>query len=593
MGKAIRSLHSSRRLYVSALAGATTLALSGCFGADAPADKSGDATGVPVKGGTLTMLMQDQGFDHIDPQRASAPDDVAFLNAYLTRSLTAYKMSPDAKDADVLVPDMATDTGTSTNGGKEWSFTLRDGIKWQDGTPLTCDDVKYGVSRTFATNVISGGSTYALSYLDIPAVTVRESDGTTHEESVYKGPYVTKGNDTAAYDRAVVCEGQKITFHLSKPISDFNHAVTVGMGAVPNASDTREGYDKRIISNGPYKIQEYTQGNQLALVRNENWNRSSDPSRLPYPDKIVVKFGLDRSAMDQRMINNSGVDQRAVSRDPLLAADQAAVLKDPRYKSRRVDSLSSATLYLNINTSKVPELKQRQAIAAAIDRAQIQALAGGDLADGVISPVLSQDYAGSGMWTGLLGEKIPESGNPDYAKQLIQESGTAMPTITYSYPRSPDDTSKAAVIKASLEKAGIETKLNPIEPSSYNSVISDPAMATELMDDDWAPAWPNPSALIPALFTPNGSWDISRVNDKVFNARVDVALSETDRSKQAQLWQDLNEEAMRQAWVVPYLFPKTQRLAGSKVKAAAGKAGHLYTVPTSGSWPYQDMYVEN
>lgn len=586
MGKATRSLR------VATLAGATAMALAACFGGNAPADKSRNATGKPVKGGTLTMLMEGQQFNHIDPQRAAAPDDVAFLNAYLTRSLTAYKMSPDAKDAGVLVPDMATDTGTSTNGGKDWSFTLRDGIKWQDGTPVTCDDIKYGVSRTFVTNVLGGGPNYAVSYLDIPAVTVRERDGTTHEESVYKGPYVTKGNDTAAYDRAVVCAGQKITFHLSRPISDFNHAVTVGMGAVPNASDTRDDYDKKIISNGPYKIQEYTPGSQLALVRNENWDKSSDPYRLAYPDKIVVKFGLDRSAMDQRMINNSGGDQRAVSRDPLLATDQATVFNDPRYKNRRVDSLSSTTLYLNINATKVPELKQRQAIAVAIDRAQIQALAGGNLADGVISPVLSRDYAASGMWTSLLGKKIPDSGDPDYAKQLIQESGTAMPTITYSYPRSPDDASKAAVIQASLERAGIETELNPIEPSAYNSVISDPDMATELMDDSWAPAWPNPSTVIPALFTPIGSWDLSLVNDTTFNARVVVALSETDRSKQARLWQDLNEEAMRQAWVVPYLFPKAQRLAGSRVKAVSGKAGHLYTLPMSGGWPYQDMYVQ-
>lgn len=591
MGNAISGLR------LAALVAATAVALAACFGGHAPADKSGNSAGKPVQGGTLTMLMAEREFEHIDPQRASSPGDVAFLHAYLTRSLTAYKMSPHANDAGVLIPDMATDIGTSTNGGKVWSFTLRDGIKWQDGTPVTCDDVKYGVSRTFATNVISGGPTTALSYLDIPAVTVRESDGTTHQESVYKGPYVTKGNDTAAYDRAVVCEGPKITFHLAKPISDFNHAVTLGMGAVPNASDTRDGYDQKIMSNGPYKIQEYTKGSQMALVRNENWDKTSDPIRPAYPDKIVVKFGLDPSEIDQRMTTNSGDDRHALSRDPLLAADEATVFNDPRYEGRRVDSLSSAASYLNINASKVTDLQQRQAIAVAIDRAQIRQVTGGkfagDLADGVISPVVPQDYAPSGMWTGLLGKNIPESGDPEYARALVQESGKPMPTIRYSYPRSPEGDVKAAAIEASLQRAGITIKLNPIESSAYDTAISDNATATELMDDGWAPAWSNSSTVIPALFTPNGSWNISRVNDTAFSAKVDAALSETDRSKQAQMWRDLNREAMRQAWVVPYLFPRAALLAGSKVKVSSGKDGQLYVLASLGGWPYNDLYVEN
>ena len=60
-------------------------------------------------------------------------------------------------------------------------------MTFEDGSPITCADVKYGVSRTFATDVITDGPTYAISLLDIPT----DKDG----NSVYKGPYVTKGND--------------------------------------------------------------------------------------------------------------------------------------------------------------------------------------------------------------------------------------------------------------------------------------------------------------------------------------------------------------------------------------------------------------
>jgi peptide/nickel transport system substrate-binding protein len=483
---------------------------------------------------------------------------------------------------------MATDTGTPANGGKDWSFTLRDGMKWEDGSPVTCEDVKYGVSRTFATDVITGGPTYAIQYLDIPSA----KDGS----SVYKGPYTTKGNDTAAYDKAVVCEGNKITFHLAKPVGDFNYTVTLGMGAVPKAADTAEKYTKKIVSNGPYKIQAYTKGNQMVLVRNENWSKDSDSYRPAYPDKIVVKFGLDQSVIDQRMIRDSGADQQAFMRESLLSSDLATVFNDPRYESRRVTNFSPYVIYRVINVEKVPDLKQRQAIAVAMDRAQLRQILGGkfagDIADGVIKPNLAQDYAPSGMWTGLLGKTIPDSGDPEYAKQLIKDSGKPMPTITYSYSQNPDADKGAASIKSSLEKAGMKVKLNPIEASAYYTTIFDKSRATELMNNGWGPDWPNASTVIPPLFTLKGGWDVGLVNDKAYNEKVAAALSETDRAKQATMWQDLNKEAMQQAWVVPTLFENDQRLAGSKVKSASGQNGQLYIGGSAGNWPYNDMYVQ-
>jgi peptide/nickel transport system substrate-binding protein len=586
MGKAKLSLQ------VAALASAAAMVLAACGGGSSggSGDKSGGssgATGKPVTGGTLTMLTLNQEFTDLDPQRAYTGEDIAFLDAYLTRSLTGYKVSRDGKASATLVPDMATDTGTAENGGKDWKFTLRDGMKWQDGSPVTCEDLKYGVSRTFATDVIVGGPTYASQYLDIPV----GKDGT----SVYKGPYVTKGNNTAAYDKAVVCDGQTITFHLSKPIGDFNYTVTLGFGAVPKAADTGEKYTKLIQSDGPYKIQTYTKGNEMVLVRNENWSKASDPYRPAYPDKIVVKFGLDSSVIDQRMIQNAGADQQTFSRDSLLASDLATVFNDKSFADRRVQAYSPYVIYDCINVDKVPNLKQRQALMVALDRAQIRQITGGTfagkLADGAIKPNLALDYEPTGLWTGLLGKSIPDQGDPAYAKQLIKESGIPMPTITYSYGQTPDGDKIAAATKASLELAGIKVKLNPIESSAYYTTVFDKSRATELMTNGWGPDWPNASTVIPPLFTEKGGWDVSRINDKDFNAKVNAALAETDRTKQATEWKALNKEAVQNAWIIPRLFENDQRLAGSKVHSASGKNGALYIGGAQGSWPYVDMYV--
>ena len=151
-----------------------------------------------------------------------------------------------------------------------------------------------------------------------------------------------------------------------------------------------------------------------------------------------------------------------------------------------------------------------------------------------------------------------------------------MKTITYAYGQNPDADKSAASIKASLEKAGIKVKLEPIENSAYYTAMFDKSRAGDLMSTGWGPDWPNASTVIPPLFTPGGGWDLSYVNDKAFNAKVDAALVETDRTKQAGMWQELNKFAVQQAWIVPTLFERDQRMAGSKVKSASGKNGALY-----------------
>ena len=227
-----------------------------------------------MKGGTLTFLTVQDQLDHMDPARVYTGEDLAWTGAYLFRSLTSFKLSKDEKQANTLVPDLATDTGTASADAKSWKFTIRDGATWEDGSPVTCEDVKYGVSRVFASDVITDGPQYAVSYLDIP----KDKDGA----SVYKGPYVTKGNDTAAYDKAVTCDGSTITFNLAFPVPDFNYTVTLGFFAVPKASDTGEKYDDKPVSDGPYKIQEYSKGSQMVLVRNDNWSPESDTIRKAY-----------------------------------------------------------------------------------------------------------------------------------------------------------------------------------------------------------------------------------------------------------------------------------------------------------------------
>ena len=562
---------------------AGALTLTACGGGGSSSSSTGSAAGTPTKGGKITYLEVGEQFNNVDPQRVYTGEDLALFSGTIFRTLTAYKFSKDAKEGTSIVPDLATDTGTVADGGKTWSFTLRDGSTFETGAPITCADIKYGVSRTFATDIITNGPQYAVSMLDIPA---DPAGG-----SAYKGPYKKTGQDL--YDKAVTCsaDGKTITFKLNKPVPDFNYTVTLSAFApVPQAADTGEKYDDKPVSSGPYKIQTYKKGKggQFILVRNDKWTQDSDPYRKAYPDSWEVDFGLDPAVIDQRLISGAAADQTAISTQ-LTPASLPIVFNDPKFANRRTNEFDPYTRYFAVNQKKVPDLKIRQAIAVALDREALRTNAGGafagDYADGAIKPNIGVDYAPTGLWDGLLGKTIPATGDPEYAKQLITESGKPAPTITFDYPNTPTNAKAAAIIVASEAKAGITVKPNPIEPGGYYGVVFDPAKAHELINAGWGADWPNASTVIPELFTPSGGFNLSQADDKAFNDASAAAKVELDRAKQASAWQALNKTASEQVFIIPTRFGRDQRLPGAKI-------GNAYLWPAYGSWPYGDMYVK-
>lgn len=590
---------------------AVVMTLAACAGASpspsAPAASGGSAApsaAIPT-GGTIYLLEHAKQFDQIDPQRVYTGEDLAFFGSTIYRSLLAYQVSADLIKGTTLVPDLATDTGTVSDAGKTWTFTLRDGPTWQDGSPVKCEDVKYGVSRTFAVDVINQGPTYAVQYLDVP----EETDAAAMKlgfTTKYHGPYHKDGQEL--FDKAVVCDGNKITFHLIKPVGDFNYATTLGMFPMPNPTDhpgvdTGETYGVAAppMSNGPYKIDSYAPGvgGKMIMSRNTNWKQASDPYRHAYPDGWEVDFGLDSKVIDQRVIQSSGNDRTALG-FALQPENLAVVFKDPKtpldqFKGRAYSTFDPYTRYFWINVTKVKNVKIRQAIAVALDRGALKKNLGGDFygeyADGAIKPTIGADYANTGLWDTFFGEKIPEAGDPALAKKLIADSGEAAPKLTYDYPQTPTRDNEAAIIVSSLARAGITVTANPIESGQYYSIVYYTAKGHEFGWGGWGADWPNGSTVIAPLYTKKGGWDLSFVDDPAFNAKVDAALAETDRTKQVVLWQALDKEAAEQMYLIPTFFANTQRMAGTKIGEASDSSS-VFLWSAWGSWAYLDLFVK-
>lgn len=536
------------------------------------------------KGGTLTFLTEAEQFAHLDPQRNYTGEDLAFASGYLNRTLTQYKLSADNNEASQLVADLATDTGSTPDGGKTWVFTIRDGVKWEDGQAVTCEDVKYGVSRTFATDVITDGPTYAISMLDI----AQDEEG----NSIYKGPYAEDAAGQAAYDAAVTCEGSKLTFKLNSAVADFNYTVTLSAFApVRKDADTGEKYDDKVLSNGPYKIESYVKKDKLVLVRNENWDPATDTLRAALPDRIEYVFSIPANVITERLMADSGDDQLAISPDPVDSTKLATVFSDAKYEKRRWNELDPYVRFYFVNVKKVPNEKHRQAILAAVNREELRKIAGGDYAgeyaDGAIKPNIGMDYAPTGLWDTLLGDKVPATGNPELAKKLIADSGEAFPNpLVIDYPKSETNDKAVASLVASFEAVGITATPNPLEQGKYYPTVMDPAKQGGLTAAGWAPDWVNASTVIPELFTPSGGFALSQYDDQAWVDRVAAAKSMTDRAAQAKEWQALNTEAARLGLILPTRFGLEQRIAGSKVTGG-------YIWGPYGSWPYASLGVKS
>ena len=128
-------------------------------------------------GGTLRLVSAE--IDSLDPQRSYLPGVWNLMRLY-TRTLVTYSSKPG--HTDELVPDLATDLGTPSEDGLSWTFTLRDGVRFENGRPITSRDVKYGIERSFASEVIVGGPTYVVDLLDDPG-------------NQYAGPYQDESAD--------------------------------------------------------------------------------------------------------------------------------------------------------------------------------------------------------------------------------------------------------------------------------------------------------------------------------------------------------------------------------------------------------------
>jgi len=489
--------------------------------------------------GSLHMLRQ--GPVRVwDPQRLNVGADMAFAGRVFQRTLTAWAPAtrPDAMPA--LAPDLATDTGRAASGGKVWRFTLRNDVTWQDGRPVTCDDVKYGIARTYATTLISGGLTYALDLLDVP----HNADGS----STYAGPYGKSGQ--ATFDKAVGCSGGTLSLKLTRPVWDFNQVVALAAFAPVRADKDRGARSATdIFSNGPYQLKEAWQaGRGATFVRNPQWHQASDQIRRARPAEIVYQEGVPVSTGLGRIMTNAGPDSHAVTTDPAPQVVQNQILTNPALKARSSNPRGPLVDYLLPNFSRptMTRLNVRQALAMATNRTAYVNAVGGASAEAT-SSMINKSLPAYRDRNAL---NVPPAGDPARAGLLLKGSGLSLPVkITVAYRKgSPADSAMAALTQG-WQAAGFSVTLLGVDRDYFTNIAS--VRNSRNYDVMWAVGsaqWPSGSSVIPSLFdsrlnlsASSSGQDYGRFASAAFNAKVDAAALIPDASRREKAWADLDQ----------------------------------------------------
>ena len=519
------------------------------------------------KGGTMTVYAEStpSTFD---------PTNIYYVDGNQIAKLTFRTLTQfDIRNGKpVLVPDLAEDLGTPSADGLTWTFKLKKGIKYQDGTPVKAEDLAYSVKRSFAHDVYDAGPTYQLDYF-------KDAD-------TYKGPYVSGDN----YSGVETPDDSTLVIHLAKKFPDLPYYGTFPMFTpIPKAKDTKDKYEQSPMTTGPYMWTSYQPGAELKLQKNPNWDASSDPVRHQYVDNWDFKWGGDAIKTQQQVLASQGPDASSVEYDnvdssilPSLTGKEDQLLKGD----------SPCTIVEQMDTRKIP-LEVRKIIAKAYDWDALNKVSGNNpLTTAAASTILPPAVPGYDKYE-LPGLTGTGKGDQAGAKADLAALGKSGFKLSWYYSNDNNTATQVSnVRKQFLEQAGFTVTPVGVPKAnvrkSTNSYDLNSPVNMLWSPRGWCSDWPSGSSWFPVLFKSNAveaKNSIGMLQDKTLDAKID-AISDLPLDQQAAKWGELDKDIMSTYLpALPFYYDKMAIVMGTKVGGAIGD-------PTQGLPIFTQMFVK-
>jgi peptide/nickel transport system substrate-binding protein len=531
-------------------------------------------------GGTINLISS-QSFDSIDPGVTYSAQTWNLFRAF-ARPMMAYEHTPGGNQ---IVGDLATGPGVQSNGGKTWTYTLRDGATFEDGTPITSADVRWAIERSNWSALVGNGPTYFHNIL------------TSQTDPRFKNLDVYKSGDKMFDNIIVTTDPKKIVFNLPQAFGEFDYVMTLLQTApVERAADSKDSgdtYAKHPVSTGAYKIVSYAPGKELKLARNDAYNNVSDPGHMhvALADVIDVQLGVDSSERDQRLLSGQA---DADLGSALTVANHAKVLQDPTLKSQTDDSGDASISYASINTRLITNLDCRQSIEYAIDKNTVLNQFGGPWAGSVATNMLTDGIPGAVQFPSY-------SYDPGKAQSLLAKCKSEAPDLfdgngklsfkIAAQVNAPDLQNAATAMQSSLQQVGINAQVTLFPFGQYSQYCGNPAYSIAhrlgMCLASWGPDWLTGYGMLDQLVTENGISDTGSQNyafldDKTVNDLEKDALGSVEPTTQQQDWVKMDHRVMDLAAYVPLVQRHVMRFRSSRLANVminqAGSGGYDLTV---------------
>ncbi|MFE1952493.1 ABC transporter substrate-binding protein [Streptomyces sp. NPDC059524] len=533
---------------------------NGAAGYDAANNKVAQASAAK-KGGTLKFGSA-QDADSWDTTRGYYGFMWNF-SRYYSRQLVTNKTEPGKAGAEVT-PDLATGLAKVSDDGKTYEYTLRDGLTWEDGKPITSQDIKYGIERVWAQDVLSGGPVYLKDVLD--------------PKGEYKGPYKDKAKDKLGLKAIETPDEKTIIFKLPEANSDFEEMLALTSASpVRQDKDTKAKYGLHPFSSGPYKFESYSPGKNLTLVRNDKWKQSSDPIRKAYPNKITIQFFSDANQLDQRLLNGDlDLDANQTGMSP---QGRTTALK--QHKGNLDNPVSGYVRYAAFPQSVKPfdNIHCRKAVIIGADHESLQTARGGPLAGGDIGTnMLPPSVAGAEgqKYDPYNAAGADKKGNVAKAKEELKACGkpNGFSTTIAVRNNKPVEVATAQSLQASLKKIGIKTEIDQYDGSQSSSVIGSPSNVKKknygIIIMGWGPDFPTVQGYGMPLWDSkyilsSGNNNYALIKDKSIDGLFDKYVKTLDDAEKATISTEINHKVMEGGYYLPFVFEKFINFRSSRL----------------------------
>ncbi|MBV9606779.1 MAG: hypothetical protein JO027_16815 [Solirubrobacterales bacterium] len=446
-----------------------------------------------------------------------------------------------------IIPAIATALPTTSNGGKTYTFTVRSGLKYSDGTPVKASDFKFSVERalklgwsaaSFLTSTVQGAADYA------------------------KGKAQTVSGIIA--DDA----SGKVTVHLVTPYGAFEDVLACGgcVPFMPASTPMKPEPNNPPVGFGPYVIKNIQPNVGFDLDINPNYASQAIPGIPAGKMNITVKVESNTTTEASDVINNSADVFDWGDTIPPAEIQQVSKLTD---RFRAVQSNKTFYWFLNVNEKPFNNTLAREAVATAVDRPALARLGSGALVPGCY--LLPPAMVGHPTQTCPYGD--PNSPpNVAKAKQLVQQSGMAgQPVTVWAENRQPR-LQWAENYAATLNAIGFKATLKTIADAEYFSTIETLKNHPQTGFADWQQDFPNPTDFYQNLvdgnaILPVGNSNYEEANDPHIQSELKALypVPATQVDSVASRWQALDYYTAQKAYVVPYGYLSSPEFLSSRI----------------------------